>query len=1148
MNQFTFHFQSNRKPTPLAKLSTRGNNLLLCLVLTVEVAQTGNCIKTLPLASIPFSYPSLILHYSRILSSYHMPNRSTAATGSSTSRPIFNTPSSNMGDFSHRQDKATTLGLYKEDLDRFGKILRTINLDKIPEFASNIRQYGHHSMGKETTAALPEPFPISCKVIEPPLCGSYHIVFPIEFVDGMKWMLKVSVNGDHFNSVTAAALASEAQTMQMLKKETSIPVPAVYAFDISSDNTLSIPFILMEKLEGRPLNYLWFNKETPKASLEHFRVKTLQGLARLMVQLNKFTVKSSGSPVFRSDGTPIGLSGAKAVDHVAEFNKATAFQAPRQHGDKDGDKDPDSISIKEADSDALKTSGDSSNEDDIIYEKGPFSDPKAYFLSNLDRPDPANRADAYERGTDMCLRLFIEWAFGNTQDHDRRFVLTHPDLDLQNILVADDGTITGLIDWDGVAAVPREVGCAQYPLWLMRDWVPSRYDYDIESGELISDTGYQESPPAELATYRALYAQFMEVEIVKMTRGSSSSTTFETLAMHEAKLTRQSLIMRHLDLSAGDPWAALGTVNHIIDHIEVITASDWKEDDSDIDSFSSCSSTSDSDSVINCDIGEEEEQIGVPHNNEHRLGGKSDDVSSYHTSPEIEELERLQCQKESLGVEAEGNRGSPIPSGPSQKDVKELEPQKLTKTESSAPGWMRRLLQLGFDTAESSLRRLASIGYVLDEAVGQLTDALAETEAHDGEVVEAENCGHVVEPNNLKGKAATEPFEPCGTEPDKNSSSVQNPVAQDQLDNVQSEEPIAELSRGSRVGVALKSLQAHAISNIEPQKIPVRKAELLEKARAEKRAEEKALYRADKAAIKKELKVWEHIALAVWVRGVSLEQLKNNQFRIARWVVETLQTEQENGGSLDVNAVSPSVAGATAEGSEAVESSAVDDETTQSRQEADETFEKEVAGQTKKVKELDPLSRPPATFGPRLPTTRAKAPSSLRALWKSGVSYIKQMLYNRNEVEEDMRCQSPESSASSGSDKEDGESDFGGARSSATSLSDGEGEVNETEEANLSKKSKTEKANPKNEDARAKAKKDTCLGTLGGDTDGEDNNDDSAGEDEGHKSSTIPELPEFIDHGGFDRYTVCNLLGRGELDELRMLRLKDGFLQLLERY
>ena len=43
------------------------------------------------------------------------------------------------------------------------------------------------------------------------------------------------------------------------------------------------------------------------------------------------------------------------------------------------------------------------------------------------------------------------------------------------------------------------------------------------------------------------------------------------------------------------------------------------------------------------------------------------------------------------------------------------------------------------------------------------------------------------------------------------------------------------------------------------------------------------------------------------------------------------------------------------------------------------------------------------------------------------------------------------------------------------------------------------------------------------------------------------EQVEFIDHGHFDPWTIINVLGKGDLDELRMLRLKEGFFRLLEQ-
>jgi hypothetical protein len=56
------------------------------------------------------------------------------------------------------------------------------------------------------------------------------------------------------------------------------------------------------------------------------------------------------------------------------------------------------------------------------------------------------------------------------------FILRHDDLDLQSILVDSDGNVTGIIDWDGCAAVPRCLGYISTPTFLRRDWLP---DYTL---------------------------------------------------------------------------------------------------------------------------------------------------------------------------------------------------------------------------------------------------------------------------------------------------------------------------------------------------------------------------------------------------------------------------------------------------------------------------------------------------------------------------------------------------------------------------------------------------------------------------------------------------------------------------------------------
>ena len=1335
-----------------------------------------------------------------------------------------------MANSSTQNDQISMLGLYEEDINRFGKILRTMNLDNIPDFASAVRQHGHRSTGHNPPEGLSAPCSISCKVIRPPICGSYHIVFPIEFADGVKWMLKISANGDHFDSLAAAALASEAQTMQMLKRETSIPVPVVYAFDTSSDNALVSPYILMEKLGGRPLSHLWFDSEVPKARLEHFRMKALQSLAGAMVQLNTFTLNTGGSLVFDSDGKPVGLCGAKVVDGVATFNKAFACRTHQYDCNEGCENTSDEFRVEAATSNTPNASGcnqantNMHDDDDIICERGPFSYPKAYFMSNLDRSDPAFRDDAYERGTDMSLRLFIEWAFADSRDHDRRFVLTHPDLDVQNILVAEDGILTGLIDWDGVAAVPREVGCSQYPLWLMRDWVPCRYQYDTEKGKPCADIGYEESSPAELASYRASYAQLMEVEIEKMTGGSNKLTTFGTSPKHEAELTRRSLIMRSLDLAAGDPWVALDTVNHLIDQIEELTAPEWEDSDSDTDSLTSCSSVSDTDNTIDSDSDSEEidEEAEAPEINEQGWSGTRGNASTHQTDHQFGGTERIvpeasvQVDHSSCGV-AKQNQVSPASPEACQVQFEESETPKSSIMDrqgdsSTAPapmGWTRRLLRFGCKTAEKSLRRIAKVGYVLEDAVDEVAEVLAEVEGQYANTLAEERDGLVMDSKTPQQMTAINLSEHIGTEHFKFIPSTQDTVGPAQLKDVRRTEPTAELQEISSFQTADESEQAKMIATPERQDIPMRKAELLEAVKMEKKAERKAHMRRDKAAIKEELKVWEHIALAVWSRGTSLKQLRKNQFKIARWVVDTLRAAQELEDGLtaklevpstaeentlvaeivDGSAAAPSLregnsmpskekpeearleedvlqtmefkgdepqgtsevtvanvegnnepeskilrsslkkpiittqdvsapekstfdifkdnkddpeslttnfsltqpearlclarssraskskgghsinrrkknspaaeAGRTLRvlGNENPSSSALSADTalpnnSAPRKQTELSFDEdelasgsnlerknmmrneEAARNITKVKEVQPPSGPSPESGDRVPPAQAKASYNLRALCKSGASYISQFFFSHNQSKEGSVCSSPESSVLSDNGEEEGGggSDVGDAHSSATSLSDAEdedrengkckedkddtpeviviaaGEGSEGEEggdegdeesdedgreegrvnevkgetsrhshATFTKGSfkedrpihshaprriyepcsgdwveankvdatiKTGSTVATDDEAQVGEAIGTADGNVGGDTDNEDDQENRAGEEQ----IVDGELPEFEDHGGFDRYTVCNLLGMGELDELRLLRLKDGFLKLLEQY
>lgn len=266
---------------------------------------------------------------------------------------------------------------------------------------------------------------------------------------------------------------------------------------------------------------------------EQFRARCLQGIAEAMAQLNKLSFERGGALSFDKDGNVSGV-GAR---YYADFN---AFHRK--------------LYAKEFSGDGFFP----------FHEAGPLTDVGSYFLSALDqRPGPQGRTP-FRQGAYILLRHLIDWSLIDpTTSPNRAFVLAHPDFDTHNIFTDEDGTLTGIIDWHWVAAVPRSVGCLKLPNFLMRDFDPECYDFDAKAGR--PDDGCDECSPAELRCYRAMYSQFVE----------------QYLGKQQADATRRSLVMHSLDVAASNPRMTLSMVCHLFDEIEHLTATEEDLDNSD---------------------------------------------------------------------------------------------------------------------------------------------------------------------------------------------------------------------------------------------------------------------------------------------------------------------------------------------------------------------------------------------------------------------------------------------------------------------------------------------------------------------------------------------------------------------------------------
>ncbi|KAH7304985.1 kinase-like domain-containing protein [Stachybotrys elegans] len=341
-----------------------------------------------------------------------------------------------------------------DPLEDFAAVLAVLQLGQIPVEAARLRDEANRS--GQCRNELP--------IVGKPLHGSFNILYPIDFSDGTRWLVKIPMDGvsEEWDESSAAALASEAMTMRLIKQHTSIPVPEIYSFSSTLDNPLACPHIFMSFIPGMPLQELWFNPDLSESELHLSRTQVLEEIAAAMVQLDRFSFPLGGQILFNG-GQPVGVGPC------------------REGHDEQG------------------------------FEAGPFKTSRDFYTCIMDK-HPAASLDRDPHtlslliGQERLLRLFIDCIAEMDFSQDNGFVLTHPDFDLQNFIVSTDGHLMGVIDWDDVGVWPKSLGNRRYPGWLTRDWDPALYGY--ADGDTPPD-GQREDPPATLALCRKAYREAM---------------------------------------------------------------------------------------------------------------------------------------------------------------------------------------------------------------------------------------------------------------------------------------------------------------------------------------------------------------------------------------------------------------------------------------------------------------------------------------------------------------------------------------------------------------------------------------------------------------------------------------------------------------
>lgn len=208
----------------------------------------------------------------------------------------------------------------------------------------------------------------------------------------------------------------------------------------------------MKELPGDSACNLWFDEhcKMPTPETEQKRTNCLRSLALHMTELNKLRFDQIGMPMFNPQ--------------AEDFENYDDIEAERLPVSKY----------------FLWPFYDS-----FCIKLGPFASTQAYVNnvihnfdgvdnrppSSVDEDYPLTDEKVYTVGTSNFFDIVLSHPVFHSSPTDT-FALRHSDLDLQNILIDEEGNVTGILDWDGSLAMPCCVGHASVPAFLDHDFYP----------------------------------------------------------------------------------------------------------------------------------------------------------------------------------------------------------------------------------------------------------------------------------------------------------------------------------------------------------------------------------------------------------------------------------------------------------------------------------------------------------------------------------------------------------------------------------------------------------------------------------------------------------------------------------------------------
>ncbi|KAJ4012476.1 hypothetical protein NW752_008172 [Fusarium irregulare] len=282
--------------------------------------------------------------------------------------------------------------------------------------------------------------------------GCNNKVYLVQINGEKKYVMRMSLAVD-----PKYKTAGEVSTIEWLQLHTNVPVPKVISFDDSNKNSIGFEWIPMEYMPEQSAFYRW-----RKMSMDE-KITVTKDVADCLMHM---VSKSSFNGIGTLQG-PVPHSPGRIVDMDLCYNDHYDLDIPR----------------------------------------GPFHCTRDYFLTLIELTIPDWDAELdisllnYEQSTAQTDQGYLDLAhrirrllpilFPYPSTSAEPTVLWHIDLNLRNIMLSGDNTLSGIIDWEFVSTLPFWA-VTQLPKFLdgpVRDEKPDPDWYWSSPGQIGSDDG-----------------------------------------------------------------------------------------------------------------------------------------------------------------------------------------------------------------------------------------------------------------------------------------------------------------------------------------------------------------------------------------------------------------------------------------------------------------------------------------------------------------------------------------------------------------------------------------------------------------------------------------------------------------------------------